>query len=141
MALNPRTLAQRVTAAYSLAGLTQEQLGVLMERDGFGKYDPSRIVRAGLPNPPAKPPPEMTQGRAESISRHTGVPAEWFFEPDLNKLFGKESEVTRAEFLDLTRAVLELGESPTSVKLAELLPQLDPTASPEHPKPPEEPGS
>lgn len=119
VALNPETLSRRLVAARALAGLSQKELGVLMKRDGYGSDDPSRIERAGQPNPPRKPPPVLHQGRADSVAKHTGVPLDWFFEPDLSKLFAtpEASSLQR----DVDRLDRHLRELETVLVEAELL--------------------
>lgn len=77
MPLSREETAKRVKAARAYAGFEkQEDLGVLMQGDGHGITDPGLLER---PNSKKKPPPLMGD-RLRSISRHTGLPPEWFTE-------------------------------------------------------------
>jgi len=92
MALDRAEMARRVRAARAYAGFEKQvELGELMQADGHGVTDPGLLER---PNS-KKPPPPLMGDRLRSISRHTGLPSEWFTEPDLTKLFGSAPDEGR----------------------------------------------
>jgi transcriptional regulator with XRE-family HTH domain len=72
-------LKRRIAALRKLRGMSQVELGALVEEEGWGKLDVGRIERGDVP---------MTPGRLDAIARHLGVAREWLTEPDLDVLLG-----------------------------------------------------
>lgn len=109
MSLSPKELARRIQAARALNGLSQADLGELVKADGFGRYDISRLERAGAERPPKKPPPPLSPARIRSLAQATGVPECWFTQADKSKLFNwGETESLATQVTELKRKVEQI---------------------------------
>ena len=141
MPLDPIELERRVRSARDLAGIDQLELGDLMKADGHGKHDVGKWERCD----PTAPP--MTKAKARSLASHTGVPVEWFFEPDLSQVFQSPPPVSlEQDVARLHREVREMGEILGQVPAAQgealtrLLGRLDATSPTPLERPDEGPG-
>jgi len=113
MALTPQHLAQRIKAARGEAGLKQSELSAKFEAEGHGKTDIGRLER---PDGSQKPPP-LTPARVKTLVEITGVPANWFTEPDF---FG----LSEPEPREVDQLRQELREEIDAAKV-ELLEELE----------------
>lgn len=135
MSLDPDTRAKRVRGARAFAGYEkQPQLGALLKADGFGLHDVGKWERQ---DPTA---PQLSPGRIESLSRHTGLPAIWFTEPDMNRLFGlnqTDTAATRTELARVAEALAKKVDDPDSTELDSIVDELRSTSG-ETPEEPDE---
>lgn len=104
--LSAEEIKRRLVALRELRGMSQRDLALKMQEDGWGLNDLGKIER-GDPKIP------FSRGRRRSAAEHLHVREEWFTEPDLDLLLGEPPEIQldRVEAkLDFILAALELRE-------------------------------
>ncbi len=97
MTLPPEELRRRIVSARNLRGLSQAEVGKLMEAQGFGKNDIGEIERA---EPSARKKArdiEFTDARRRELAKILDVP-EWWFTAPSDELFERPtSQLDRVE--------------------------------------------
>ena len=115
--LDPDEISRRIKAARELRGVSQDELGELLESDGLGVKDVGRIERGTMP---------MSRVQREAISRHLRLPERWLVSEDLDEVVGVELTPNEIrEKLDELENQLRLVRSEQAADAAEALKQIE----------------
>lgn len=104
LVLSSEEIRRRIVAARELIGMSQEDLGALLEQEGYGKHDVGRLERRDPKMP-------LTPGRRTALAKHLRVPEAWFT-AERDELFPAISDQVDAgpqlkKFLDEIRELVD----------------------------------
>lgn len=115
--LDPDEISRRIKAARELRGVSQDQLGEMLEADGLGVKDVGRIERGTM---------MMSRAQRESITRHLRLPERWLLSESVDEIVGVDLDAgqLRERLAELEEQV-RLTRSELAADAAEVLRQIE----------------